>query len=59
MVPYPGIQLFHEALVGVGLVIVNRSERDTRDEETGAENEEEGGKVGRERWRKRENCQNC
>ena len=23
MVPYPGIQLFHEALVGVGLVIVN------------------------------------
>ncbi|KAK1875016.1 Exocyst complex component 6, partial [Dissostichus eleginoides] len=42
MVPYPGIQLFHEALVGVGLVIVNRSERDTRDEETGAGNEEEG-----------------
>lgn len=28
MVPYPDIQLIHEALVGVWLVIINRPERD-------------------------------
>lgn len=28
MVPYPGIQLFHETLVGIRLVIINRPERD-------------------------------
>ena len=30
MIPYPGIQLFHEALVGVGLVIIDRPARQTR-----------------------------
>lgn len=28
MVSYPGIQLLHEALVGIGLVIVNRPDTD-------------------------------
>lgn len=31
MVAYPGIQLLHETLVGIRLVIVNRSEKKTKD----------------------------
>lgn len=30
MVPYPGIELFHEPLVSVGLVIINRPETKNR-----------------------------
>lgn len=42
MIPYPGIQLFHEALVGIGLVIVNRPEREKESDNT----EEKGNKAG-------------
>lgn len=46
MVPYTGIQLFHETLVGVWLVIINRSEGG-KCEEMGVERREvKGGKTG-------------
>lgn len=57
MVPYPGIQLFHEALVGIGLVIVYRPERHKQGEKIEGlkEQKKKGDKAGRERWLNREN----